>query len=66
MEWTFTDADDYWTFLVDLTALGPLVASLSDAARADLRTAIDGRLASFRRAEGIVLPSRCWCGLAVR
>ena len=66
MEWTFTDADDYWTFLVDLTALGPLVASLSVAARADLRTAIDGRLAAFRRADSIVLPSRCWCGLAVR
>ena len=66
MEWTFADADDYWTFLVDLTALGPLVASLSDPARADLRTAIDGRLAAFRRADGIVLPSRCWCGLAVR
>jgi ubiquinone/menaquinone biosynthesis C-methylase UbiE len=65
-EWTFTDADDYWTFLVDLTALGPLVGSLSAAARADLRTAIDGRLASFRRADGIVLPSRCWCGLAIR
>jgi len=46
--------------------LGPLVASLSDAARTDLRTAIDGRLAAFRRADGIVLPSRCWCGLAVR
>jgi ubiquinone/menaquinone biosynthesis C-methylase UbiE len=66
MEWTFADADDYWTFLVDLTALGPLVASLSDAARADLRNAIDGRLAAFRRPEEIVLPSRCWCGLAVR
>jgi SAM-dependent methyltransferase len=66
MEWTFADADDYWTFLVDLTALGPLVASLSDAARADLRTAIDERLTRFRRADAVVLPSRCWCGLAVR
>jgi hypothetical protein len=60
------DADDYWTFLVDLTALGPLVASLSDAARADLRTAIDERVTRFRRADTIVLPSRCWCGLAIR
>jgi ubiquinone/menaquinone biosynthesis C-methylase UbiE len=66
MEWTFTDPDDYWTFLVDLTALGPLVASLSGAARADVRTAIDERLTRFRRKDGIVLPSRCWCGLAVR
>jgi len=66
MEWTFADADDYWTFLVDLTALGPLAASLSDAARANLRTAIDERLTRFRRADAIVLPSRCWCGLAVR
>jgi hypothetical protein len=38
VEWTFADADDDWTLLVDLTALGPLVGSLSDAARADLRT----------------------------
>jgi SAM-dependent methyltransferase len=66
MEWTFTDPDDYWTFLVDLTALGPLVASLSGAARADVRSAIDERLSQFRRDDGIVLPSRCWCGLAVR
>jgi hypothetical protein len=39
VQWTFADADDDWTFLDDLTALGPLVGSLSDAARADLRTA---------------------------
>jgi hypothetical protein len=57
---------DSWTFLVDLTALGPVVASLSDAARADLRTAIDERLTRFPRADAIVLPPRCWCGLAVR
>jgi hypothetical protein len=39
VEWTFADAADYGTFLVGLTALGPLVGSLSDAARADPRTA---------------------------
>jgi hypothetical protein len=39
VEWTFADANDDWTFLDDLTALGPLVGSLSGAARAELRTA---------------------------
>ena len=66
MAWTFRDADDYWTFLVELTALGPLIRSLPSAASATVRKAIEDRLASFMRADGIVLPSRCWCGLAVR
>ncbi|MEP6894894.1 MAG: methyltransferase domain-containing protein [Chloroflexota bacterium] len=66
MAWTFRDADDYWTFLVDLTALGPLIRSLSNDARTAVRKTIDERLVSFSSADGIVLPSRCWCGLAVR
>ena len=66
MSWTFVDADDYWTFLIELTALGPLVRSLPDAARDQLRAAIDERLASFTNAKGIALPSRCWCGVAIR
>jgi SAM-dependent methyltransferase len=66
MTWTFANADDYWTFLVDLTALGPLLRSLADQARDTVRTAITKRLASFTRAGGIALPSRCWCGIAIR
>lgn len=66
MTWTFTDADDYWSFLVELTALGPLVRSLPATARAAVREAIDRRLTEFARADGIVLPSRCWCGVAIR
>jgi SAM-dependent methyltransferase len=66
MTWTFDTAVDYWTFLVDLTALGPLVRSLPDGARDAVRAAIDRRLVSFTRADGIALPSRCWCGVAIR
>jgi ubiquinone/menaquinone biosynthesis C-methylase UbiE len=66
MTWTFADADAYWAFLVDLTAFGPLVRSLASAARDAVRAAIDARLASFAGAGGIALPSRCWCGVAVR
>lgn len=66
MAWTFVDADDYWAFLVNVTALGPLVRSLPDAARAAVRAAIDRRLAPFTGANGITLPSRCWGGIAIR
>ncbi|HUR32317.1 MAG TPA: methyltransferase domain-containing protein [Vicinamibacterales bacterium] len=66
MTWSFASADDYWAFLVDLTALGPLVRSLPDASRAALRMAIDRRLETFTGADGIALPSRCWCGVATR
>jgi ubiquinone/menaquinone biosynthesis C-methylase UbiE len=66
MTWTFATAADYWAFLVDLTALGPLLRSLSDTDRDAVRSAIDRRLASFTSADGITLPSRCWCGVAIR
>ena len=66
MAWTFVDADAYWAFLVDLTALGPLLRSLSDAARRAVRDAVDLRLARYTRADGISLPSRCWGGVAIR
>jgi hypothetical protein len=66
MAWRFADANDYWRFLVDLTALGPLVRSLPDAAREAVRAAIDERLTHFARDGEIALPSRCWCGVLVR
>jgi ubiquinone/menaquinone biosynthesis C-methylase UbiE len=66
MTWTFANADDYWTFLVEVTALGPLVRTLPNAAREALRAAIGDRLAPFTRDDDIALPSRCWCGIAIR
>jgi ubiquinone/menaquinone biosynthesis C-methylase UbiE len=66
MTWTFADAAAYWTFLVELTALGPLVRSLPDAARDAVRAAINQRLKSFTSDAGIALPSRCWGGVAIR
>jgi ubiquinone/menaquinone biosynthesis C-methylase UbiE len=66
MKWSFADADGYWSFLMDVTALGPLVRSLPDAARASVRSNIDERLASFTSSNGVELPARCWCGVAIR
>lgn len=66
MTWTFADADDYWTFLVDVTALGPLLRSLSHSAQDEIRAAISQQVVPFRRADDIALPSRCWGGIAVR
>jgi len=66
MTWSFADADDYWAFLVDLTALGPLVRSLPEETRQNFRAAIDERLARFRSGGRVELPSRCWCVAAIR
>ena len=66
MTWRFADASDYWSFLVDLTALGPLVRSLPDTERRAVRASIDERLARFTRAGEVALPARCWCGVAIR
>ncbi len=66
MTWRFGGASDYWNFLVDLTALGPLVRSLPDAARHAVRATIGERLERFTRAGEVVLPARCWCGVATR
>jgi ubiquinone/menaquinone biosynthesis C-methylase UbiE len=66
MAWTFANTNEYWDFLVELTALGPLVRSLPDAARAAVRATIDQRLASFTHSNGITLPSRCWGGVAIK
>jgi SAM-dependent methyltransferase len=64
MTWTFASAEAYWHFVVELTAMGPLVASLPDAARTALRTVLDERVARFSGPRGLALPSRCWCGTA--
>ena len=66
MAWRFADANEYWSFLVDLTALGPLVRSLSDSDRVVVRATIDERLARFTHDGAITLPARCWCGVAIR
>ena len=66
MTWPFKDAEHYWRFLVDMTALGPLVRSLPDEARDRLRTTLNERLAAFASADGIALPSECWVGVGFR
>ena len=66
MKWTFANADRFWDFLVDLTALGPLVRSMPDDARAHFRTTLNERLVAFTHTDGVTLPSECWGGLAFR
>ena len=66
MAWHYKNAASYWDFLIALTALGPLIRSLPDASREAVRGAVDERLAPFTRADGVTLPSRCWCGVAIR
>lgn len=66
MTWTFAGLDDYWVFLEEVTALGPLLRELPDAARRSVRDEINRRLAPFTHAGGIALPARCWGGLAIR
>jgi ubiquinone/menaquinone biosynthesis C-methylase UbiE len=66
MTWAFRDADDYWAFLVELTALGPVVRSLPDTVCDAVRAKINERLVPFTTGERIALPARCWCGLAIR
>jgi len=65
MTWNFVDIDDYWRFLIELTALGPLVRSLPSASLERFRTTLNERLASFMHGDALVLPSECWGGVAI-
>jgi SAM-dependent methyltransferase len=62
--WRFPDLAAYWSFLVDLTALGPAISRIPDAARDRFRDALAPRLAPFRDGEQVALPARCWMVLA--
>jgi ubiquinone/menaquinone biosynthesis C-methylase UbiE len=64
MAWTFGDADGYWSFLEEVTALGPVFQGLAGPARAAVRAAIDARIAAFTGAIGVALPAQCWGVLA--
>ena len=66
MTWTFGSAADYWQFLVDLTALGPLVRSLPEETRKKFRAAVDDAVERFAHGDRVLLPSRCWCGVVTR
>jgi ubiquinone/menaquinone biosynthesis C-methylase UbiE len=60
MTWTFASVDEYWAFLVDVTALGPLVRTLHEEDRERFRKMLNERLAPFTSGDGIGLPSECW------
>lgn len=62
--WRFPNLAAYWSFLVDLTALGPAISRIPGTARDQFREELAPRLASFREAEDVHLPARCWMVLA--
>lgn len=67
MAWTFANREDYWSFLVQMTALGPVFRGISDEAAGKIRAEIDRRVAPFTQDDGkVVLPAKCWGCLAVR
>ena len=66
MSWRFADLDTYWQWLVDVTALGPTIRSLSAADASLVRADIDERAKPFHEGNELALPGLCWCGLATR
>jgi len=66
MAWTFANADEYWTFLEQTTALGPIFRALLDEQRTRIRATIDARIAKYTGSGGVSLPAQCWAGVAIR
>lgn len=66
MTWTFADSNEFWTFLVEVTALGPTLRALSKADGAAVRAAIDEHLETYLSETSIALPAECWGVLAIR
>ena len=67
MAWTFPSKEDYWSFLVQMTALGPVFRGMSDEAREKVRAEIDQRIAPFTGPDGkVALPAKCCGGRALR
>jgi len=62
--WRFPNLAAYWSFLVDLTALGPAISRIPDSARDEYRTALAPLLDPFRDGDHVNLPARCWMVLA--
>jgi SAM-dependent methyltransferase len=66
MAWTFADFDEYWAFLTELSALGPVFRSLTGAGRDGVRQRMSAHLAAYTGPDGVTLPAQCWGGLAIR
>jgi len=65
--WTFPNAGEYWNFLEQTSAMGPVLRGLPDAARASVRGSIDARIAQYISADGrVALPAKTHCALAIR
>jgi ubiquinone/menaquinone biosynthesis C-methylase UbiE len=66
MTWRFPALEGYWSFVVDLTAFGPLVRSLPSEEQAIVRRELLERAKRYAGPDGVAMPSRCWGGLAIR
>jgi len=64
--WRFPDLDAYWSFLLEVTALGPAMQSLAPSAKEYLRQRLTEQLKAFQRGGEIELPAQCWMVRAVR
>jgi SAM-dependent methyltransferase len=62
--WRFPNLAAYWSFLVDLTALGPAISRIPAGAQERFRDALAPLLEPFRDGETVNLPARCWMVLA--
>jgi hypothetical protein len=62
--WSFPDLDGYWTFLVEITALGPTFQRLPVEAREALRAELSEHLGSLQQGDRLSIPARCWMALA--
>ena len=65
--WTFPNTGEYWTFLEQTSAMGPVLRALPDDTRASIRASIDSGIAQFVGSDGsVTLPAKSHCALAVR
>lgn len=62
--WHFGDLTDYWSFLVDLTALGPAITRLPGSVQNQFRNELAPHLEAYHDGKRINLPARCWMVLA--
>jgi SAM-dependent methyltransferase len=59
-QWRFPDLEAYWTFLTELTVLGPAIQRLSAPAQEGLRQKVSEQLQPFREGDRVSFPAQCW------
>jgi hypothetical protein len=64
--WRFADLDAYWSFLLEVTALGPALQGLAPSTKESLRQQLAEQLKSFADGSDIDFPAQCWMVRAAR